>query len=111
MQPSLELKILHKQPYNERLADMTNRYGLLISDEYLYDVQIGGCLPFARSANGVKLILSLGSRPSGLSGVSKEVKLHSETKWSVLGGRGWGEVRSKYCFKFAMLSNVNIHSG
>ncbi len=38
---------------------------------------------------------SLVSRPSGLSGVGEEVKLHElecETKWSVLGGRGWGEV-------------------
>jgi len=40
------------------------------------------------------MLNALGSRPSGQSGVGEEVKLHElqyETKWSVLGERGWGE--------------------
>ncbi len=53
----------------------------------------GGCLPFARSDNGVKL--SLGSRPSGLG---EKVKLH-ELQWDqvVFVGRervGWEASRS-----------------
>jgi hypothetical protein len=64
---------------------------VLVTDKYLYDVQTGGCLPFTRSANGVKLSLLLWCRPSGLNGVGEEVKRHElqcETKCSVLGGRG-----------------------
>jgi hypothetical protein len=40
-------------------------------------------------ARGLSLV-----RLSGLSGVGEEVKVHEiqcKTKWSVLGGRGWGE--------------------
>ncbi len=36
----------------------------------------GECLPFARSANEANLGACLQSRPSGLSGVGKEVKLY-----------------------------------
>jgi hypothetical protein len=35
--------------------------------------------------------LVLKSRTSGQRGVGEEVKLQYETKWSVLGWRGWGE--------------------
>ncbi len=54
----------------------------------------GGCLPFTRSTNEAKLKACLWVRPSGLSRVGEEVKLHElqyETKWSMLGGKGWGE--------------------
>ena len=49
------------------------------------------------------------SRPSGLSEVGENVKLHElqyETKWSVLAGKGWGE--QYVLLKFAIFPNVSI---
>ncbi len=45
--------------------------------------------------------LSLGNRPNGLSEVGEKVKLQElqyETKWSVVGERGWGVNTPKACY-------------
>jgi hypothetical protein len=51
------------------------------------------------------------SRPSDLSGLGEEVKLYElqfETQWSVLGGRGWGDLELMLLTRCEVAKRENI---